>query len=151
MALEITWEGTYEYAGQDAPMTFKSMYISATGNIKGHGSDDNGPFTIEGAMAGKEVKFVKQYTGAHAVNYSGHIDNQGVIQGKWEIPGNCDGSFKLKTSGATTWSGNYQMPADGNQDHPMSFMLKSHQDRFYGIGNDDCGPFTIDGEFITKR
>ena len=125
MALEITWEGTYEYCGDHTPMTFKSMFIFADGNIKGHGSDENGAFTILGGMHGKEVRFVKQYTGAHAVNYSGHINNQGIINGKWEIPGNCDGSFLLKTSGATSWTGHYQTEADGFQKHPHSYLLKS--------------------------
>jgi len=150
MSLEISWQGEYIYDGAASPMTFKHMYIGATGDIFGNGSDDVGTFSISGKMGAGGVSFVKQYDGAHAVNYTGTINNQGVISGKWEIPGNCDGAFNIRTSGATHWNGTYRTAGE-SQDHGMTLLLKSQGDKFFGLGSDENGSFNIEGEFIPAR
>lgn len=63
--------------------------------VSGYGSDAVGQFLVKGSVDGDSVKFVKKYIGQHMVNYSG-VMRGNVIQGKWFIPGNCDGKFRLE-------------------------------------------------------
>jgi hypothetical protein len=54
--------------------------------VKGHGADEVGNFTINGDWnPNGNVAFVKQYIGKHNVHYEGTYD--GVrVQGQWKIP-----------------------------------------------------------------
>lgn len=53
-------------------MKFDSMHLNHDNTVNGDGSDQVGEFTITGTYTDdNNVEFVKQYTGAHAVNYNG--------------------------------------------------------------------------------
>ena len=69
-------------------MHFDNMQVESRpgGSIRGQGADSVGQFTIEGSFSPHEPKcrFVKQYTGKHAIYYEGDVDTaSGVIRGHW--------------------------------------------------------------------
>jgi len=86
------WEGAFWQNGSPTQMVL-DMAVSQQG-VSGYGQDEVGCFTIAGETQGNHVNFVKQYWGKHAVHYSGQWHGQ-QIEGEWQIPGNCQGHFKL--------------------------------------------------------
>jgi hypothetical protein len=73
-------------------MEFNHMIILDGGVIQGKGRDPIGQFQLQGNVQGNNVNFIKQYIGAHSVQYNGVMNNN-VVSGKWSIPGNCQGGF----------------------------------------------------------
>ena len=66
--------------------------------VFGSGTDEQGPFVLRGESNGNDFNFVKQYIGQHQVLYFGQSRGGAgsmVVKGKWTIPGNCEGTFKL--------------------------------------------------------
>ena len=56
----------------------------ANGVIHGEGRDPVGSFNLDGSHDGKNLQFVKQYIGAHAIWYEGWFEaNQQEMQGHW--------------------------------------------------------------------
>jgi len=86
------WTGAFWQNGQATQMVL-DMAVTQQG-VTGYGQDEVGCFTIAGETHGNVVNFVKQYWGKHAVHYSGQWHGQN-IEGEWQIPGNCNGHFKL--------------------------------------------------------
>jgi len=87
------WAGYFEQNGEKSDMKL-NMGVSG-GGIFGTGSDSQGAFVLRGTTDGDSFNFVKQYLGAHQVMYFGkQTDNK--VKGKWNIPGNCEGTFALK-------------------------------------------------------
>jgi hypothetical protein len=84
---------------------FNNMLLGFNGQIQGSGQDENGSFNITGQMNNTQCTFVKQYHGAHSVNYQGQV-NGNRIAGQWSIPGNCQGGFEIYFE-AQKWSGFY--------------------------------------------
>ena len=62
--------------------------------MMGDGADEIGPFTIGGTRTPTgEVNFMKQYHGAHCVNYKGHMSPDGTsITGNYSV-GSATGGF----------------------------------------------------------
>jgi len=89
------WKGKFYQGGDGNEMSFSSMYVGDSG-VVGRGSDDIGQFAINGWKNGSTVCFAKHYQGAHTVYYQGELDGR-KLKGRWEIPGNCNGKFKLKS------------------------------------------------------
>jgi hypothetical protein len=95
------WKGKFFQGGQGFKMAFDNMYIGEGGAV-GSGTDDVGTFDIKGWRNGNQVTFAKAYRGAHTVFYSGEFDGK-KLKGTWQIPGNCDGKFKLKCNRNLEW------------------------------------------------
>lgn len=92
-----TWNGHWEQPGYGRQPMHDFVLRFSGREITGEGRDLVGPFTIYGACDEHgAVKFVKQYTGKHAVRYEGLHDGEGTIFGKWIIPPAWSGTFALK-------------------------------------------------------
>lgn len=141
---EVSWEGYFETAGERTDMFFAVFYLGFDGAINGSGSDAIGNFEIVGSMDDSlNCNFVKQYEGAHAVNYSGPLVDGTTITGTWEIPGNCDGTFEISIF-SQDWQGWFEQ--DGNQ-VDMFLKLDADQNGIYGTGSDEVGYFLIRGDW----
>lgn len=88
------WRGGFWQGGSFNEMVIDEMYIGK-GGVKGRGSDAVGAFYCQGYTNGDHVSFAKQYVGAHTVFYNGRWEGKNVV-GRWQIPGNCDGTFRLQ-------------------------------------------------------
>jgi len=90
------WTGHFEQGGDQNDMEL-NMGVSG-GCVFGTGNDDVGCFILRGHSDGTEFNFVKKYIGKHQVLYFGESrgDRKKVVKGKWTIPDNCEGTFKLK-------------------------------------------------------
>jgi len=92
-----SYTGWYEQGGDKNTMDLDVIVSGDT--VFGTGSDPVGCFVVRGtynSMSG-ECNFAKQYLGKHQVFYFGNCkDNERIIRGKWTIPDNSDGKFKLK-------------------------------------------------------
>ena len=55
------------------------------GEIYGTGHDIVGSFYLAGVVSAERVTLVKQYIGAHQVDYPGTFDGEGTFQGFWKI------------------------------------------------------------------
>lgn len=67
------------------------------GRMSGDGRDRVGSFSIAGHydISDGTCSFVKQYQGAHAIDYRGFNEGKG-IWGTWTFPGtNCSGGFHI--------------------------------------------------------
>ena len=97
------WEGFWEQGNLGKqPMTQFELHFRPDGTISGHGRDMVGRFTFAGdfdPVTGR-VEMVKQYLGAHQVQYDGRPDGEGCILGTWTISQfgyqSDTGSFALK-------------------------------------------------------
>merc|ERR1711957_99421 len=139
-AFKIKWKGGFEQFGQENEVEFSNMYMDLNGNIYGDGSDAVGNFTISGVW-GDNVQFTKQYIGAHAVQYSGTTEDGKKVTGRWEIPGNCDGTFWLKVK---EWKGWYKQGGDKND---MDLDMQVSPEGVFGLGMDVVGKFVIRGYY----
>ena len=92
------WRGWYAQSGSQNEMSL-SMALS-NGKIFGSGSDTVGNFVIQGRFnqGTTDFNFVKKYIGQHQVLYFGKATGPKsnlTVRGKWTIPDNCEGTFKL--------------------------------------------------------
>jgi len=87
-----TWRGAFWQNGQRNNMEL-DMEVSQYG-VFGSGQDQVGQFMIRGECHGNNVQFAKQYYGQHTVYYRGNWHGNS-IEGSWQIPGDCNGHFKL--------------------------------------------------------
>ena len=73
------------YQGAQTPMVFHNFKVTK-GYIKGRGQDTVGQFEIVGQVdSSKQAHFLKQYIGAHSVEYHGTY-NKKSITGQWTMP-----------------------------------------------------------------
>lgn len=140
---KVNWSGSFNQGGQDTNMQFAHMWYDADGNVAGSGNDAVGEFGISGTHTNYgTMNFDKQYVGAHCVKYSGTITNNGKdINGQWEIPGNCDGSFTIQAT-MPQWTGYF---AQGGTDYDMNLDMYVGQYSVGGSGSDDVGQFWVSG------
>ena len=106
MSMDVSgcWFG--HYAGEGEANRFIALIEEAGGRITGDISepDDLGVAelrraTVAGGRVGSELRFTKQYDGdvlAHAVEYTGVLDDSGVVvRGSWSFEGYA-GSFLME-------------------------------------------------------
>jgi hypothetical protein len=68
----------------------------AGGQVRGRGWDIVGLFTFLGTYDDQgSVRLIKQYLGAHRVQYEGTHDGEGTIFGNWFIDRHWSGPFAL--------------------------------------------------------
>eukprot|EP00178_Gracilaria_changii_P019485 TRINITY_DN56469_c0_g1_i1.p2 TRINITY_DN56469_c0_g1~~TRINITY_DN56469_c0_g1_i1.p2 ORF type:complete len:209 (-),score=24.01 TRINITY_DN56469_c0_g1_i1:44-637(-) len=137
----IAWTGWYEQGGNKNDVSFENMTLTFDGKLAGSGSDGVGAFTIEGHLQGNMVMFEKKY-GGHSVTYKGTLSGD-TINGTWEIPGNCNGTFEINMT-SNTWSGWYTM-GDSNDQNDVKVELTENDNHVYGLGTDGVGNFQIAG------
>jgi len=144
MQTHVKWTGRFEQQGNWNEMHFNHMIMDQQGKINGNGSDAVGGFNLGGHCNGNgHVTINKQYHGAHTVHYNGQMDNRGWINGKWEIPGNCNGNFELHVD-APQWTGHYYQNGQGNA---MNFGLAINGGEVTGNGYDGVGSFSLYGHY----
>lgn len=87
------WAGYYFYgdAGPKHRMTL-GLLFTPDGKIRGEGSDDIGPFAIDGFFNGavSQASWTKAYIGMHTVNYSGIYSGRAIC-GNWTLSGGSGG------------------------------------------------------------
>ena len=79
------WRGFYSYSGTDRhPMQLDLLF--AHGILAGDGIDDIGSFLMNGSYDQETgaCRWIKTYTGAHDVTYSGGRDGDGIA-GNWQL------------------------------------------------------------------
>lgn len=140
--VQVPAKGWFEQDGNKTNMTFTHFTRTENGGLSGKGSDDIGQFEITGSFSGGGFKFVKQYVGAHAVNYNGTY-KAGVMTGKWEIPGNCSGKFNLMV-GWQRWTGQFFQDGTGNK-MELDYMYVGDSG-VIGGGKDVVGEFKVNGK-----
>jgi hypothetical protein len=134
--------GWFAQFGQKQSVDFEDLKLDLNGNLTGRGSDAVGGFYLSGRMDQNNwFTFVKQYFGAHQVFYRGRM-NRGVMTGKWEIPGNCDGTFNIMP-GWQRWRGAFWQ--FGNRTEMALDSMYIGEQGVKGSGWDDVGSFTISG------
>ena len=99
------------------------------------GNDPNGQFTLQGTCdpAGTVI-FTKQYTGKHAVAYSGKLTGN-TINGKWMVSGQT-GPFLIQKQ-AKPWKGHFVQ--DGKQTEMSIEHLNIFNRLVTGSGSDAVG------------
>merc|ERR1712029_142985 len=103
--VNVPARGWYEYGGNRDSMNIWNLKLNTENEIRGVGDDPNGVFDIIGTMDGNFFRFDKIYRGAHTVIYRG-TRRGGILSGNWEIPGNCEGRFRIQT-GWQKWKGGF--------------------------------------------
>jgi len=96
-----SWNGWFEQGGDKNGMDLN--LTAQNGGVFGSGTDEVGPFVCRGTHdeGSGDFNFAKQYIGQHQVLYFGKAKGDSGsmrVQGKWSIPGNCDGTFLLQES-----------------------------------------------------
>jgi len=143
-ALEVQWTGYFVMDGAKTQMKFSNMQIQLDGAVTGNGMDDVGHFGIDGRLEQNcELSFVKQYIGAHAVNYNGVMNARGIIKGSWEIPESCAGEFKIQMQ-FNRWKGHFEQ---GGEQTKMQLKMHVAPEGVFGLGTDDIGAFIMRGDW----
>jgi hypothetical protein len=143
-ATKPSWSGWFEQDGSQTDMLFEWMQLNADGTVYGEGSDPVGAFTLIGTVGDAgDVAFVKQYEGAHAVNYNGQLTG-GTIAGNWEIPDNCGGTFELNLSSdyVENWTGWFEQAGENTD---MALDIHIDETGVFGMGADPVGTFMVRG------
>ena len=142
---KVKWSGWFENSGTQTEMVIDTMFIDFDMKIHGSGSDTVGSFTITGTWGDDgAVNFVKQYEGAHAVNYTGKFSSETQITGTWDIPDESNGNFELNVD-LETWEGTFN---DGDTPYAMQLMISLNRDGIWGKGSDGVGNFLVKGDWI---
>lgn len=89
------WTGYYVYVDGGSQFAMWLRLQFTVGSITGYGEDGVGPFTCAGWYSEQsgECGWLKQYVGAHGVDYSG-TRGDGGIWGIWKLCGH-RGGFKI--------------------------------------------------------
>lgn len=94
------WQGQFRYRNGLPPGRFTaSLDIGNDGSLTGKSHDD-GIFltnaTLKGRIQGSHLRWQKNYSGLHVVEYEGELSTDGQhITGKWRTAGG-DGSFEMQ-------------------------------------------------------
>jgi len=95
--------GHYMDFGHRFAMTFHSFVLSR-GHLSGLGTDEVGDFTVDGVYdVDGAFAFVKQYIGAHFVDYSGVITKSGtqlILKGRWDLSRYADAEVRTSRADA---------------------------------------------------
>lgn len=140
--MHVPATGWFAQFGNKNQVDFSDFQCDVNGKLTGSGSDPVGSFYLSGNMNSENwFTFVKQYYGAHAVMYRGRL-NKGVMAGKWEIPGNCDGTFNIMP-GWQRWRGGFFQGGDHNEMVIDEMYIGSGGVK--GRGRDAVGAFYCQG------
>ena len=78
------WTGYYKQGGIEHTMNIEELTVDfISGRIHGEGEDGIGGFDFDGTITGNTFEFVKQYRGAHSINYAGEFEGQETMVGHW--------------------------------------------------------------------
>merc|ERR1711904_36701 len=138
--VNVPARGWFDQGGTKYEMSIWDFRLSPSGEIRGAGSDAVGVFDVMGRMNGSFFRFDKVYRGAHTVVYRG-TRNGSNLNGKWEIPGNCDGVFRIQT-GWQKWQGGFFQGGFYSMDLDNMYVGESG---VRGGGSDSVGSFDING------
>jgi len=139
--VNVPAKGWFDQGGEKFSVDFWDFRLAANGDLRGCGQDVNGVFDIVGKLnASSYFKFDKTYRGAHTVVYTGKRQGSNLA-GKWEIPGNCEGVFKMQT-GWQKWGGGFWQ-GDFNAMELDNMYVGS--DGVRGGGGDAVGTFDVKG------
>ena len=88
------WAGFWQMASEDPFDNLHDLRLTFDdGEVSGGGEDMVGRFTMTGVVQEDRVVVSKKYVGMHTVLYSGKVDADGCIVGRWDIPGDGSGRF----------------------------------------------------------
>jgi hypothetical protein len=91
------WRGYWEQQGLGRQKMHNLVLHFDGQRVHGRGTDCIGVFVFDGEVTeGGGIAMVKRYLGAHAVLYAGQYDGEGVIFGRWSVPGIDSGNFALR-------------------------------------------------------
>eukprot|EP00164_Ancoracysta_twista_P003558 GFYU01004750.1.p1 GENE.GFYU01004750.1~~GFYU01004750.1.p1 ORF type:complete len:282 (-),score=105.12 GFYU01004750.1:92-937(-) len=159
------WRGRYYNNDQKGDMDMRLLFRDKA--IRGAGSDDVGKYQWSGETDGSHLKMVKQYEGAHAVEYEGDIED-GVVEGDWVLQGDdsVNGEFTMRKRAPPEYFSDEDSSSDeekedkklrsgnwhgeflqGEEPTPMKFRLKFKKGKVKGKGSDDIGKFKWAGFF----
>lgn len=96
------WNGFYTYRGHPDGLHRMGLGLAfVRGHLRGHGSDDIGPFHVAGGyeLDSRRCWWVKTYPGSHEVYYRG-VQHGRVISGDWALPPADAGTFRIWPGGA---------------------------------------------------
>lgn len=139
------WAGWFKQDGEKKEMTFRNVKTKEE-TITGEGEDDNGDFTLEGTISGRDVEFIKNYADV-SIKYNGSISKDHMkMWGHWDInDGETVGSFKLKAiidksapkfkleEGDILWKRKGEWTVVGND----VYQIQHHLKHVYIISNED--------------
>jgi len=155
ISADVPAKGWFDLGAQKYSFEISDFRLMANGDIRGCGDDINGQFDIIGRLnASGYFKFEKIYRGAHSVVlkwvdslahtvvYRGkrHGPN---LTGKWEIPGKCEGVFKIQASWQK-WVGTSYCDSKEFSAFDVGNMHLGY-DGVTGTGSDKIGTFDIKG------
>lgn len=148
------WKGHYMQYHQRHLFTMNLEFKN--NKVTGGGDDNIGSFTVDGKYKSNgDIKFTKNYQGAHSVKYCGKITSNGLtINGKYKVGGYGEDSFTMSAVTTTYidvksghWIGYYMQYRDR---HVFSMSLKFETDTVVGSGDDEIGTFDVNGTFDRK-
>lgn len=97
------WKGFWLQRGLAGRQWMAGLHLRfAEGRVEGEGTDCVGDFVFSGSydLRTGRVTMLKQYVGAHAVEYDGRNDNDGLwLWGLWRIRGFDSGGFHMWPAG----------------------------------------------------
>ncbi|VDI48491.1 Hypothetical predicted protein [Mytilus galloprovincialis] len=146
------WSGFYKQHDRQHPFELDIVFME--GNVTGEGIDQIGKFTIAGTcdVSSRRIQFRKQYKGAHSVNYSGQLSQDGCkMEGQYNIGGSSD-KFTMTFVPAYHavsghWTGFYNQ--NGNR-YAFELDIAFEGDKVSGEGDDGIGKFSINGDWISS-
>lgn len=148
MAKNIQWKGYYVEQGQRVPMTFQNLVFQESGQISGEGTNNSGPYTIQGnALINGDFNFrLISQSGAPNKQFEGQVLGDGTLRGKFVTPGYSATMFELKTR-MDHWTGTYIQNGNKNE-LKLNFYSGTC---IFGVGRDTTGLFVITGTVNTSN
>lgn len=97
----VRCDGWWEQQGLGRQLMTNLQLGFRDGEIIGQGEDVIGEFVLSGRLKDGQTTLLKQYIGAHQVNYPGSFDGEGTLQGLWSI-NEIGGRWLIKIVGSAT-------------------------------------------------
>lgn len=90
------WHGYFFYPDHSGPCWMRLYLTFRNDRMRGEGHDHVGAFTLDGEVDRHSGRctWIKQYVGAHQVQYTGRCTSEG-IHGQWAISGQWGGTFHI--------------------------------------------------------
>ncbi|CAC5424568.1 unnamed protein product [Mytilus coruscus] len=146
------WSGFYNQHNRQHQFELDIAFLEE--KVTGEGIDKIGKFTITGTLdvSSRSIEFSKQYTGAHSVEYSGHLSLDGCkMDGQYNVGGSSD-KFTMTfvpsyNAVSGHWTGFYNQYGDR---HAFELDIAFEGDKVSGKGDDGIGKFSINGDWISS-